>query len=81
MRLRNEDVVTNDRFGPGARVRWNRGQGVGRGRITERFEDQVERTIEGSRVRRHGSTANPAYLVMTDNGGEVLKLASELSQS
>lgn len=63
----------------GARVKWNWGQGVGRGRIAERFERHVERTIEGSLVRRNGSTDNPAFLVKTDKGEEVLKLASELS--
>lgn len=68
-----------DRFRKGMRVRWNWGQGVGRGRIAERFEDHVERRIEGSVIRRNGSSRNPAYLVVTDGGGEVLKLGSELS--
>lgn len=68
-------------FRKGARVRWNWGQGVGRGRIAERFERQVERTIEGSVIRRNGSRRNPAYLVTTDGGSEVLKLESELSSA
>lgn len=68
-------------FRKGARVRWNWGQGVGRGRIAERFERHVERTIEGSVIRRNGSHRNPAYLVATDGGSEVLKLGSELSSA
>ena len=68
-------------FRKGTRVKWNWGQGVGRGRITERFDRHVERTIEGVLIRRNGSTRNPAYLVQTDNGGEVLKLATELSRA
>lgn len=68
-------------FRKGTRVKWNWGQGVGRGRIAERFEDHVERTIEGALIRRNGSPANPAFLVRTDKGDEVLKLASELSPS
>lgn len=66
-------------FRKGTRVKWNWGQGVGRGRIAERFDRHVERTIEGSLVRRNGSTRDPAYLITADNGGHVLKLRSELS--
>jgi hypothetical protein len=63
----------------GMRVRWNRGQGVARGRISECFDHEVERTIEGVRVRRNGSRHDPACLVITDTGAQVLKLRSELS--
>lgn len=70
-----------DSFRTGARVKWNWGQGVGRGQVAERFERHVERTIEGSLVRRNGSNRNPAYLIETDGGSQVLKLASELSRS
>src|SRR3546814_1091144 len=52
--------------------------GVGRGRISERFERQVERRIEGAVVRRNGSSRDPAYPVAADSGCEVLKLGSEL---
>ncbi|EQB33109.1 hypervirulence associated TUDOR domain-containing protein [Sphingobium ummariense] len=65
-------------FRKGTRVTWNWGQGVGRGRIAERFEQHVERSINGSKVSRNGSARNPAFLVKTDTGSEVLKLASEL---
>ncbi|RJG53925.1 DUF2945 domain-containing protein [Sphingobium terrigena] len=65
-------------FRKGARVRWNWGQGVGRGHIAERFDRPVERHIEGVPVRRNGSPANPAYLIHADNGAQVLKLSSEI---
>ena len=68
-------------FRKGTRVKWNWGQGVGRGRVAERFDGRVERTVEGARLRRNGSRQNPAYLVKTDAGAEVLKLASELSHA
>ena len=68
-----------ENFRRGMRVRWNWGQGVGRGRIAERFENQVERLIEGAPVRRNGSRADPAFLIHADNGAEVLKLGSELT--
>lgn len=66
-------------FRTGTRVRWNWGQGVGRGRVAERFDRHVERRIEGSLIRRNGSPQDPAYLIKADGGGEVLKLGSELS--
>ena len=68
-------------FRKGMRVRWNWGQGVGWGHVAERFDRPVERTIQGSLIRRNGSARNPAYLVSTDNDGEVLKLGSELSRA
>jgi hypothetical protein len=66
-------------FRTGMRVKWNWGQGVGRGRIAERFDRHVERTISGALVRRNGTQRDPAYLIQADSGGEVLKLRSELS--
>lgn len=62
----------------GMRVRWNWGQGVGRGRISECFDHQVEYMIEGVKIRRNGSRRDPACLIITDKGGEALKLRSEL---
>lgn len=66
-------------FRKGKRVKWNWGQGVDRGHITERFDRHAERTIEGSLIRRNGSPNDPAFLIHSDNGGEVLKLRSEIS--
>lgn len=57
------------------------GQGVGRGQVFERFEQPVEQRISGALVRRNGSSRNPAFLIRTDSGEQVLKLASELSRS
>lgn len=75
--------MTQTQTGPalrkGMRVKWNWGHGVGRGHIAERFDRHVERTIEGSLIRRNGSPRDPAYLIKADSGSEVLKLASEIS--
>ncbi|MET0371245.1 MAG: DUF2945 domain-containing protein [Sphingobium sp.] len=73
--------MNHDHFRKGARVRWNWGQGVGRGKVAERFDRPVERTIAGARISRNGSPDNPAYLVETDHGSEVLKLGSELARA
>ncbi|HAF42608.1 MAG TPA: DUF2945 domain-containing protein [Sphingobium sp.] len=68
-------------FRKGRRVKWNWGQGVGRGRVAERFDHHVERRIEGALIRRNGSPQDPAYLIATDSGAEVLKLGSEISSA
>jgi hypothetical protein len=65
----------------GQRVRWNWGTGTGRGKVAESFDHPIERTIEGTKITRNGCADNPAYLVRPDEGGEVLKLGSELSRA
>lgn len=59
-------------------VKWEWGNGEGRGQIKERFEREVKRTLQGSEITRDGSEDNPAYLIKQDDGDEVLKLGSEL---
>ncbi|QZD87364.1 DUF2945 domain-containing protein [Qipengyuania psychrotolerans] len=59
-------------------VKWDWGNGTGKGQIKERFEREVTRTLKGSKVTRDGSEDNPAYLIKQEDGDEVLKLGSEL---
>ncbi|HEX7819478.1 MAG TPA: DUF2945 domain-containing protein [Sphingobium sp.] len=70
--------MTNS-YDKGAPVTWNWGTGMGAGTVRERFERRVQRTIKGQCIVRNGTTANPAYLVETEEGGRVLKRGSELS--
>ena len=70
----------SNKFGKGQRVKWNWGGNDAFGKIEERFERDVERTIKGSKITRHGSAENPAYLIKQDDGDQVLKLGSELSE-
>ena len=63
----------------GAKVTWHWGSGTAEGKVTERFERRVQRTIKGSRIVKNGAPENPAYLITQDDGDKVLKLASELS--
>lgn len=65
-------------FHRGQRVRWNWGTGIGYGKVAERFDRHVERTIEGVKVSRNGDERDPAYLIDGENGSQVLKLGSEL---
>lgn len=68
----------SDRFQKGQKVKWQWGSGEGKGKVVERFEREVTRTLKGSEITRKGDTENPAYLIEQDDGDEVLKLGSEL---
>lgn len=63
----------------GSTVRWKWGSGVAEGKLVERFERRVQRTLKGTRVVKNGSADNPALLIEQDDGARVLKLASELT--
>ena len=62
----------------GAKVKWNWGNGTAEGKVVERFERRVQRTIKGSKIVRKGTAENPAYLIEQEDGGKVLKSGSEL---
>lgn len=71
----------SDQFQIGQRVRWKWGEGYGEGKITERFEDQVTRTIKGTEVTRNATGDEPAYLIEQDDGDRVLKSITELERA
>jgi hypothetical protein len=62
----------------GSTVRWHWASGTATGKISERFERRVTRTIKGKRIARNGTPDNPAYLIEQDDGARVLKRGSEL---
>jgi hypothetical protein len=62
----------------GQTVRWRWGSDTAEGKITERFERRVQRTIKGTKVVRNGTKENPAYLVEQEDGDRALKRGSEL---
>jgi hypothetical protein len=63
----------------GSKVKWKWGSGTAEGKVEERFERRVQRTIKGAKVVKNGSKENPAVLIVQDDGDKVLKLESELS--
>lgn len=65
-------------FSVGEKVKWNWGNGEGEGKITERFTDDVTRTLKGSEVTRKASEDEPAFLIEQEDGDEVLKSVTEL---
>ncbi|WP_457298985.1 DUF2945 domain-containing protein [Phyllobacterium sp. P5_D12] len=65
-------------FHKGAHVVWNWAKGVGSGKVVEEFTKSVTRRIKGVEVTRKASKEEPAYMIEQDDGGRVLKSASEL---
>ena len=63
----------------GQKVSWNWGSGTAEGKVAERFDRRVQRTIKGAKVVKNGTPDNPAYLIEQENGGKVLKRGSELN--
>jgi len=69
-----------DIFRTGETVHWHWGQGTATGKIAERFDRRVQRTIKGSKIVKNGTADNPAYLVEQEDGATALKRGSELSR-
>jgi hypothetical protein len=65
-------------YSKGASVSWKWGTGTAHGKIEEKFERRVQRTIKGSKIVKNGTKENPAYLIVQEDGGKVLKEGSEL---
>ena len=71
----------SESYETGDKVKWKWGEGYGEGKITERFNEKVARTIEGTEVTRNASDEEPAYLIEQDDGSRVLKSHSEIQKS
>lgn len=67
------------KFKTGQKVSWKWPPGYVTGVVQESFSETVRRKIKGSLITRHGTKENPAYLLLTKKGVEVLKLESELT--
>lgn len=65
-------------FRKGQTVHWTWADDIAHGKIEERFDRRVQRTLKGTRVVRNGTQENPAYLIVQEDGTKVLKLGREL---
>lgn len=74
-------MSNSNSFRTSQHVRWNWGSGTASGKVKERFERDVTRTLKGSEITRNGTADNPAYLIEQEDGDEVLKLGSELKEA
>ena len=64
----------------GDKVEWKWGANKAEGTTKERFTNDVERTIKGTKVKRKADKDEPAYLVKQEDGDRVLKSQSELKK-
>ena len=62
-------------------VEWDWGNGSASGKIRKKYTEEVEKTLQGSKVTRKASEDDPAYLIEQDDGSEVLKSHSEIKKS
>lgn len=67
-------------YGKGDKVSWHWGSGTAQGKVDDRFERRVQRTLKGTKVVKNGTKDNPAYLIVQSDGDKVLKRGSELSK-
>ncbi len=65
-------------FKDGQKVSWEFSGKKAEGKVSEKFERKVQRTIKGSKIVRNGTKEDPAYLVEQEDGAKALKLGSEL---
>ncbi|QDK81186.1 DUF2945 domain-containing protein [Spirosoma sp. KCTC 42546] len=63
----------------GDAVSWNYGKGKAKGKISEVHEENIERTVQGTPVKRKGSAAEPA-LVIEQGSKRIIKSASEVTK-
>lgn len=59
-------------------VTWEWGTGEAHGKIHDTFTEKVTRRINGKEITRNASPEEPAYLIVQEDGQEVLKSESEL---
>lgn len=62
-------------------VSWNYGGHTAKGQIRESFKEKVTREIKGNSVTRNASEDEPAYLIEQEDGDQVLKSETELSDA
>ncbi len=65
----------------GTEVKWHWGKGDATGKVVERHESPITRTIDGSEITRKGTADNPALIIEQDDGSRVLKLQSEVERA
>ncbi|MEE2670485.1 MAG: DUF2945 domain-containing protein [Bdellovibrionota bacterium] len=63
----------------GSKVKWQWGDGTASGEVVKIYKSDIEKTIDGSSVKREASQNSPAYLIKQEDGQEVLKTKSEVS--
>ncbi|MBS9524735.1 DUF2945 domain-containing protein [Litoribacter ruber] len=64
----------------GSKVKWKWGDGYGYGKVKETYDEEVSKTIDGSKITRKGEKGNKALLIEQESGDLVLKLEDEVEK-
>jgi len=64
----------------GTKVKWKWGQGHATGKVENTYSKSITKMIKGTEVTRNGSDDDKALLIVQEEGGEVLKLESEVDK-
>ncbi len=62
----------------GTKVRWKWGSSHAEGKVVEVHKEEIEKTIDGKKIKRKGSDDDPALVIEQDDKQLVLKLQSEV---
>ena len=65
----------------GDTVKWEWGNGTGKGMVKQVYTQKITKTIDGNDVTRNASDDDPAYLIEQEDGDEVLKSCTEVSKA
>ena len=63
----------------GDEVTWKNGKGEAKGTVAEVHNEDIEETVQGTKVKRKGSTDKPA-LVLRQGTKKIVKSASEVTK-
>jgi len=64
----------------GSQVSWKWGNGKAKGKVIKTYVEKITKTIAGSQITRKGEENNKALFIEQEDGGQVLKLESEVSK-
>ena len=64
----------------GDTVHWQWGKYEAEGKIEKEYDEPVNKTIKGAKVKRKASKDEPAYEIKQKDGSKVLKSESELKK-
>lgn len=74
-------MAKKKRYEEGERVKWEWGNGYGRGTVEKVYTRKVTRKISGTEVTRQASEDEPAYYITQKDGDAVLKSHSEVTKA
>lgn len=62
----------------GTTVQWKWGKSHAEGKVVEVHKEEIEKTIDGKKIKRKGTDDDPALVIEQDDKQLVLKLQSEV---